>query len=283
MLARLAAPTGPLVRTRTARVSPIRDTFSERADHAARSTFLREHIFIQTHVPKTGGSALFHNLAAMFGGVHSMDVRLSRSMPYADLPLDEMGEIHFISGHFDFGIHRNLDRKPLYIAAVREPLARAVSNYRYLQTAKAQQEHAICRDMPFPEAWAEMDRRFDTQRRNRQAHMIWGDADISDGDWDRLVARIEDDYLLILPHDRQAKAIARLREAFGLYKAPMQEVNVSRAADFTPDEDIAATIREANALDARLFDYVVETFEARLDRACAFIAEHCLERCGAGG
>ena len=282
MLARLAAPTGPLLRTREARISPILEDFSERADHAARSAFLREHIFIHTHVPKTGGTALFHNLASMFGAMHCLDVRLSRSGPFADLSVAEMDEIHMISGHFDFGVHKAIGRRPLYIAAIREPVARAVSAYRYMQTAKSQPEHATCRDLPFEEAWAEMDRRFDSQRRDRQSHMLWGTSEITIADWDHLVRRIEDDYLLVIPQNRIADAVARLREAFGVYKAPVQDMNVSRAPEFTPSDDIAATIRDANALDARLFDYVADCFDARLARVAVFIAENCLQRRGPG-
>lgn len=278
LLARLAAPEGPLNRRRTARVSPVGEAYSERADHAARSAFLREHLFIQTHVPKTGGTALFHNLAAMFGAMHSLDVRLSRSPAFNDLKVADMDEIHLISGHFDFGVHVNFDRVPLYLAAVRDPVDRAVSNYRYMQTAKSQQEHKTCRDLPFEEAWHEMDRRFDSQRRDRQSHMLWGNSDITIADWDKLVARIEDDYLLVMPQDRLTKAVARLREAFGLYKAPVQDMNVSRAPAFSPSDEIARTIREANPMDARLYEYVVSTFAERLDRACTFIASHCLQR-----
>lgn len=276
LLARLAEPNSALNKRRPPKASKIGDMFSQRADHPSRSAFLREHIFIQTHVPKTGGTALFHNLSSIFGAVHSMDLRLPRSVPFRELSVEDMDEVHFISGHFNYGIHAPIARRPLYIAAVREPVSRAVSAYRYFQRAKSQPEHEVCARNCFEDAWREMDKSFKAQRRDRQAEMLLGTLDREKDNWDDLCRRIDQDYLLVIPQDRIDEAIAQLREAFGLPKAPAQRANVSKAETVTPSDAISAEIRAANPLDARLCEHINATFKDRLQSACHFIAERCL-------
>ncbi|MEM9140299.1 MAG: sulfotransferase family 2 domain-containing protein, partial [Pseudomonadota bacterium] len=120
----------PLNKLKDALPSSIDPHLSERADLAARADFLHRHLVIQTHIPKTGGTALFHNLSAIFGAIHSLDVRVSRAVAFNDMKAEEWNDIHFVSGHFNYGMHRRLNRVPLYFAAVREPVSRAVSWYR---------------------------------------------------------------------------------------------------------------------------------------------------------
>lgn len=268
----------PLNDRKPALSSAIDPSLSERADHQARAAFLRKHLVIQTHIPKTGGTALYQNLAAIFGAMHSLDVRISRAVPVNDMTAKDWEDIHFVSGHFNYGMHRRINRLPLYIAAVREPVDRAVSVYRYMQRAKSQREHEVCANNSFEDAWAEMDRSFPSQRRDRQAHMLLGQLDEGKDNWPDLVARIDNDYLLVMPQHRIDEAIAALREAFGLPKAPAQYANVSKAAQVTPSPEISHTIREANPLDARLYEHVAARFEDRLQSACLFIAERCLAR-----
>lgn len=262
---------------RAARKSQLDPNRSERADHSARREFLQEHLFIHTHLPKTGGSALSDGLMSIFGGVHCLDVRMRRSHHWRALKPAEKNEIHLVSGHFTFGVHWRVNRIPLYIAAVREPVSRAVSGYRYMLATPEASEHAAIQGMSFDEAWAEMDRRDDWQRRNLQARMLMGDRETEDFTWEDLRRRADDDYFLLTPQPEIGTALRKLRAAFGIPGVKAQRINVSPGDAVTPSPEMAERVRAANPLDTRLYDHVADTFDARLDNAITYIASRCLQ------
>jgi hypothetical protein len=276
---RLFIDRDPLIGYRkAAQQSRISRDLSERADHSARSRFLREHLFIQTHLPKTGGSALAHGLSGIFGGVHSLDVRMRRNHTWQGLSAEDRSNLHFVSGHFTFGVHWRVERIPLYIAAVREPVSRAVSGYRYLLATPGAAEHEIVVGKDFEAAWDALDREDGWQKRNLQARMLMGDREHEAFSWDDLRARADEDYFLLIPQPEISTALRKLRVAFGLPGIKLDKVNVSPGADVTPTAEMTERILDANPMDARLYAHVTETFKARLDSAVTYIASRCLER-----
>ena len=262
---------------RPAEVSKVGAEFSERPDLGRRRAFLAEHILIQTHIPKTGGTSIYDGLAAIVGAVHALDVRWTMSVPFDELTDADLADIHLLSGHFGFGPHERIGRKPLYIAAVREPVERAVSMYRYLQNKPKQEEaqHAIGRS--FEAYWHEVDRLRAPARRDMQSRLLLGHADNSALDWTDLRHRIEQDYFLVIPQPEVSQALRLIRNAFGVPWTQSPRSNRSKSDPVTPSEEIRQTILEANPMDARLYAYVAETFDQRMDRAVRYIASHCLQ------
>ncbi|MEO1491014.1 MAG: hypothetical protein AAFV19_02535 [Pseudomonadota bacterium] len=263
---------------KAAQKSNIDRTLSERADHGARARFLREHIVIQTHLPKTGGSALADGLSGIFGGVHSLDVRMRRNHTWQSLSEAERRSLHFVSGHFTYGVHWRVDRIPLYVAAIREPVSRAVSGYRYLLATPGAAEHTIVTGKDFETAWDALDQRDGWQKRNLQARMLMGDRESEDFTWDELRNRADDDYFLLIPQPEIGTALRKLRSAFGLPGIKLNKVNVSPGDDVVPTSEMRARILAANPIDAQLYEHVTKTFHTRLDKAVSYIASRCLER-----
>lgn len=263
---------------KSARQSQIVEARSERADHGARAAFLREHLFIQTHLPKTGGSALADGLSGIFGGVHSLDVRMRRNQTWQGLSDAERRNVYFVSGHFTYGVHWRADRIPLYIASVREPVGRAVSGYRYLLATPAAAEHEIVVGKDFETAWDALDRDDSWQKRNLQARMLMGNREHEDFTWDELRKRADDEYFLLIPQPQIETALRKLRTAFGLPGIKLNKVNVSPGEDITPSPEMTSRILAANPIDDRLYAHVSDTFRDRLDKAVSYIATRCLER-----
>jgi hypothetical protein len=263
---------------RAARNSKLQPGHSERADQAGPRAFLAEHIFIQTHLPKTGGSALADGLASIFGGVHVLDVRMRRSHHWRALSAQDKRDIHLISGHFTFGVHWRVGRTPLYLAAVREPVSRAVSGYRYMLGTPQASEHAAIQGMSFEEAWHDMDRRDAWQKRNLQARMLMGDRESEDFTWADLKSRVDRDYFLVLPQPQIDTVLRNMRTAFGLPGIKTDKVNVSPGEKVTPTDAMAQKILDANPLDKQLYDHISANFTERLDTAMHYIASRCLER-----
>ncbi|MEM7056264.1 MAG: sulfotransferase family 2 domain-containing protein [Pseudomonadota bacterium] len=251
---------------------------SELPDLAKRRAFFQEHILVHTHIPKTAGSSLSAGLAAIVGGVHFLDVRLPRSVPLSKLTQEDLDDIYCISSHMGFGMHDLFDRKPLYLAAVRDPVDRAVSYYRYLQNRPNEEmsKHAIGKS--FEESWRLIDADRGEAHRNLQARMLVSRIDDKPLDEDLMWRRVNEDYLLLIPHNKVSKALEDLRAAFGVFRTPDAKVNVSRSVDVKPSPEIIKEIRAVNQVDAKLHSHVVANFKENLQSACQTIAHHCLQR-----
>ena len=102
------------------------------------------HTIVFTHVPKTGGTTLDHILKAVAAVRRKKRARLRipRGAPLPEhhnqelLNLvqtadDQVPDSDYLSGHFPFGIHRQLTRPCLYVTLLRDPVARLVSNFRF--------------------------------------------------------------------------------------------------------------------------------------------------------
>jgi hypothetical protein len=89
------------------------------------------------HIPKSAGIAFREAIAPnyreceigyLYGtspGFLVGDLRL--------LPLEQRRDLRFLIGHFQYGIHHDLPRESLYVTVVREPAARMLSQYAFLQ------------------------------------------------------------------------------------------------------------------------------------------------------
>ncbi len=89
------------------------------------------------HIPKTAGiafrEAIVENyrepaVACMYGTAPGFLVRDLRR-----LPLEQRRGLRFVIGHFQYGIHHDLPQEALYVTLVREPVARLLSHYAFLE------------------------------------------------------------------------------------------------------------------------------------------------------
>ncbi len=267
---------GKVRRQWRAQPSPVaRDRF-DKPDLAGRRAFLAEHIVLHTHIPKTGGSALSHGLAAIFGAVHSMDLRLKRRVDIEDMTEADLTDLHFLSGHFPFGMHARFDRTPLYFAAVREPVARAISAYRFLQTHPDHNDHKFVAGKDFETAWHALADNGGAGFFNAQARMLTGTRPGRNPDPDRLWKAVDEEYCLVIPQPEITHCVQRLRLAFGVPWTQISEMNVSRGHETEISPEMRAKILETNQIDAALYEHVQRGFENRRKNACDYIASRCL-------
>ncbi len=243
-------------------------------DLASRRAFLARHVLIHTHVPKTAGATLASGLAAIVGGVNTMDLRLKRSIPLDRLSEEDLGGLSLVSGHFPYGLHARFpDRTPLYVAAVREPADRSVSDYRFLATHADYPGHEEAASQDF-ETWESLHRE---RRPNEQSRMLLGERPGSSVEADEAITHADEAYFLIIPQPEMTRAVRSLRAAFGVAWAPVASTNVSVGHEVVLDSPTREAIRHANDVDTALYEHVLATFDTRLAGACDYIAEHCLE------
>lgn len=230
-------------------------------------------MLIHTHVPKTAGATLASGLAAIVGGVNTMDLRLKRSIPLDRVADEDLGALALVTGHFAYGLHTRFpDRTPLYFAAVREPAERAVSSYRFLASHAGHPGHQEAASHDF-ETWESLHRE---RRPNEQSRMLLGERPDSRVGADETISHAEKAYFLVIPQPEMTRAIKSLRAAFGVAWARVANTNVSVGHEVVLDTPTREAIRHANHADAALYEHAVATFDARLARACDYIAEHCL-------
>ena len=268
-------------RTRPARrvqfPSRFREDLSDNPDFARRRGFFAKHILIHTHVPKTAGSTISTGLQGIVGAVHSTDLRWRRMTPLQDLSPEDLDDLHFVSGHFPYGLHEKFDRIPLYFAAVRDPVDRAISGYRFLNESPGHPKHETVKGLSFEEAYDAQMETNGPKNRNRQAQILLGIDPTDRIAEDSLWERVDEAYFLITPQRGVTEMLRALRDAFGVPWAKPTNMNVSKGFETRPSPELRKRILEDNAIDAALVARVAETFEDRLRRACGYIAERCLK------
>ena len=251
------------------------------ADHppdlAGRRRFLADHIFIHTHVPKTAGSTLSHALSAIVGGAHAMDLRLKRRIWVRDMSTEDKRDLRLIAGHFKYGMHQRFPQKPLYIAALRDPVERAVSYYRFVLGAPKNPHHTLFKELGFEASWDQMEGRAAETRSDEQSRILCGIEADEPLDAGLLQQRADTDYFLLIPSHRVDHALKRLRGAFGMPGTKFPVMNPSQTEEIEVTRSAREKILAANSHDAALVARVENEFDVRLDRAVAYIAHHCLK------
>lgn len=249
---------------------------SELPDIAARRAFLDAHVFVHTHIPKTAGSTLAAGLGAIVGGAATMDLRLHRRVPLDHMRQDERDMLRLVTGHFPYGLHTMLSATPLYVAAVRDPVARAVSFYRYVRAHPQHEDYAQVDGLDFAASWTALEAKHGPSRHNQQARMVTALTGRTMPEAAGTCDHVDRAYFLAVPHDRVAPALHALRAAFGIAWARVPKLNAAPGDEVEPDAATIRAVREVNAVDTALHAHICAGFEDRLARACHYIASRCL-------
>ena len=94
------------------------------------------------HLPRTGGSSMGEAIKTRYEG-RRYKVKVSAVLP-ADLAAAIPPRVEIIYGHMPYGLHEQLPVR--YATVLREPVSRALSQYRAYQLQKAQRGQAVDMD-----------------------------------------------------------------------------------------------------------------------------------------
>ncbi len=240
---------------------------------AARCRFLDEHVFIHTHIEKTAGSALVQGLAAIVGWSHTVDVRGDGSISAAGMSAEDRALTRLYSGHFDYGVHRHFTQRPLYVAAVRPPVDRAVSYYRYGVERTGHPNHKRFSAMDFKSAFNYLDRKAHAVARNGQVQRVMGEAYRDDLSEDEIARHVREAYFAIVPQPRVGAIINAIRKALDLPVLPLAQFNVGKGPEVVLERPLRRRINRCNAADVALLDHVRTSFSETVERVQDYIAE----------
>lgn len=93
------------------------------------------------HLPKNAGTTLNQILKSKYGKDEIFDINYDHTgfwniAEYQSLSEEKKEDIKFISGHFDFGIHRHLVGDFSYLTMLRHPVERTISFYNFIKKEK---------------------------------------------------------------------------------------------------------------------------------------------------
>ena len=236
------------------------------------------------HIPKTGGTSL-RSLFEDHYGDRMLRVYRSDLDPRVhpdDVPglSEEQRSADVVFGHFAFGIHTALPRPARYVTVLRDPVMRVVSHYYLYVRRLAKGDLSVTgleRAIAAGEVTLADFARGDLPRRRKRAgpppsqnlmtRFVSGNyprCPVPPDDpalLEQAKQNVREHFLAVGLTERLPRFVSLLGKELGWKQAPDLErrnVNPRRPDRDTLDEETIAAIREHNALDLALYDFVAE-------------------------
>ncbi|UJP06187.1 MAG: methyltransferase domain-containing protein [Nitrosomonas sp.] len=224
-----------------------------------------DHILIHVHVPRTDAASLRHVFTTAYGA----EKYLQNYQAQIDiLNAGRLAGYGMIVGHFAYGIHQQLQRKPIYLTTVRNPIDRYISTYAAFLANPNSRLHEIAMESDINSFLREgIDSSFDpyyAQFNNLQCRLICGKADFKTA-----CSFINQKFFLACGHDQVAHMVQLLALNLNLEQLPAQTGSESTEnlrlypEKMQLSEDSVALILEREKEDLLLFHYVERAFAER--------------------
>lgn len=237
------------------------------------------------HVPKTAGTTLSRILEGLFPveqvcpAYYMRDLLLMRP--------DDLSTYRLFRGHFEYSVTELLGA-PSCLTMLREPVARVISYYRYIRSAPKHPRHEKFAAMQLEEVIEDPEELLPIS--NHQARVFGRFLDLDlvrakmsgapiDGathrsaprptgiNVERACARLAD-FGFVGISERFEESLLLLADVLGFDpNVPYESLNVTpadQAAEFDPE--VIEKIRGMNSADLRIYDFVQQLFEMRVER-----------------
>ncbi len=105
--------------------------YSQNIPHSIEYELKNDDVAYYLHIPKTAGTSLnavlesYFDLDTIFQGKSWQSLILHKPKNFS--------KIHFFSGHFGYGLHRILKKKPVFFTMLRDPIQRTISDYYHIR------------------------------------------------------------------------------------------------------------------------------------------------------
>jgi hypothetical protein len=230
------------------------------------------------HIPKTGGVTLRATLRHKYS--ETLRVHSPHNMAKVEnVPLDERRTARVVTGHLLYGVHQYIPQECEYITLLREPVARALSNYYRIRENPHHWFHEQVRSGMGLEDFV---RDPAGPADNLQTRLIsgrrWGDMISRGSDGHLKPTRLGSEtleeakqnlerFLVVGLTERFDESVILVRRALG-WKLPMYAIrNATKSRpDEPPAPEVVELIRERDQLDVELYGYACDLFSAAVSR-----------------
>lgn len=222
------------------------------------------------HIPKTAGTAFREAIAANYN--HAEIAYLYPTVPgllvkdLRDLPVEQRRSFRIVVGHFQFGMHEALPQQCEYVTIVRDPVARVVSHYAYLQQMQPDLVSENGNPMSLE---AVLEQRLTVDFDNAMVRCFSGvdqrvfpPGALTRDIFDWAVHNLRTAFTFVGHQESSAASFAKLQERFGWYAAPgLGHVNAgNKPADSKMTPGLLNAIRHYNHWDSLLYEEILRIF-----------------------
>jgi hypothetical protein len=221
-------------------------------------SYFDRHILLHTHIAKSAGTSILDALADILGPDNVMNRNrfASPNSAVSSLSRSRRRELKLLSGHFWYGTQeRYFDRRPVYLAAVRDPIERFISLFHFVLAGETHPLHRefVKRGPDGSARWFFLE---NPRFTNEMTNSLGVPPDVSPVEW------IERRYAIVAPTARADSLIAKLYEIFEHDSPPRTwRSNQAPRSGFTVSAEIADECRAAAAKDALLCRQIDEQYD----------------------
>lgn len=220
------------------------------------------------HISKTAGTAFRE---AMVKNYKQSEVAYVYPDPpgflsdnLALLPLQQRAGFRLVVGHFQYGIQQFLPQKSLYVSIVRDPVARVISEFRYLSNGQPRENGAA--DSPRHLVELLEQRKMITI----DNHLVRCFSGISERDfpagsvnrevYQLAVRHLRSDFVFVGHQEKSQEAYSALQQKFGWKPDSLELVNAASAPVREQYESARTAIEHFNRWDCLLYSEIRELF-----------------------
>jgi Sulfotransferase family len=226
-----------------------------------------QRALIFLHIPKTAGTTLNRIIEWQYNplSIFTMDPYRIRATPerLKKLPEARRRRLRMVRGHFYYGIHEFLPQGATYITMLREPVARFLSAYYFLQRRPL---HPMHRKVKSERIGVEDFIRLTPRRQNLQCSLIAGIK--SNGKCEASTLEIAKENLVksfsvVGISERFEESLMLIAQTFD-WEVPFYENRKVSKTRPQVDSSAVEMIRDHNRLDLELYEFGKRLFEEGL-------------------
>jgi len=235
-------------------------------DSVLGEAYFDRHILLHSHIAKSAGTSILDALTEILGPSSVLDRNRSTDPETAvsSLSWSHKRSLKLLSGHFWHGTQeRYFERRPVYLASVRDPIERFISMYHFALVDGA---HPLYRefDTRGPDGAALWFFTENPRLANEITNSLGVPPEMNPIDW------IESRYAIVAPAARTDSLIAKLYEVFAPDAEPRPwRSNAGPRPTFSIQPQVAEECRAAAARDTLLCRQIEDRYDAWLHNLAA--------------
>lgn len=219
---------------------------------------------ILNHVPKAGGQSLMDLFERIFGKEmcfrsRARDMKTNQYSRHVDeLSHEEINGFKFIGGHFDYGYHERIDGLAFYVAVVRDPMERLISDYWFNRKHGRPDLKKMTNEMSLEEyAKSKINNPNSKMGRSGQVQQLSGQPDL-----ETALRIIESDYLIACTTPQLNRCQELIARFFGREDlSPTRQNSNPQKCPTKLSVGLRDMLEERFQDDRRLVSYIEDRFE----------------------